>query len=132
MSSEIAAWLREQATEDGRRYAARLRRQCSPEYEQRLTEQLDRAKAELAILDLYEAQAAKASENAMEEDRAWALWPVIRLLASGYRRRPGWQEEWFPSGELSDLLHPPIRKGTPGSAPRRPGAGTRAEAPHPR
>ena len=53
-----------------------------------------RCEAELAILDLYEQQAAKASENAMQEDRAWTLWPVISLLASGYKFRPGYRQEW--------------------------------------
>jgi hypothetical protein len=52
-----------------------------------------RCEAELAILDLYEQQVAKASENAMEEDRAWTLAPVIALLASGYRHRKGYREE---------------------------------------
>jgi len=52
-----------------------------------------RCEAELAILDRYEKQDAKASENAMEEDRAWTLWPVVALLASGYRYWPGYEEE---------------------------------------
>ena len=54
-----------------------------------------RCEAELAILDLYEKQAAKTSESALQEDRAWALEPVIALLASGYRFWPGWRvEDW--------------------------------------
>ena len=56
-----------------------------------------RCEAELAILDLYEQQAAKWYENAMQEDRAWTLWPVIALLASGYRHRPGYRAEWAPT-----------------------------------
>jgi len=55
-----------------------------------------RCEAELAILDLYERQAARASENAMQEDRAWTLWPVITLLGYGYRSRPGYHPEWAP------------------------------------
>jgi len=56
-----------------------------------------RGEAELAILDLYERQAAKASENAMEEDRAWTLWSAVRLLGSGYKTRPGYRAvEWKP------------------------------------
>jgi hypothetical protein len=55
-----------------------------------------RCEAELAILDLYERQAAKNGENAMEEDRAWTLAPVICLLGSGYASRPGYREEWKP------------------------------------
>lgn len=52
--------------------------------------------ADLAVLDLYEKQAAKEFDNAMEEDRVWTLAPVIRLLGSGYRHRPGYREEWKP------------------------------------
>ena len=52
--------------------------------------------ANLAILDRYERQEAKAGENAMQEDRAWVLWPVLALLGYGYRFRPGYQEEWKP------------------------------------
>ena len=59
-----------------------------------------RCEAELAILDLYEQQAAKWYENAMQEDRAWTLWPVIALLAGGYRYRPGYREEWAPGSGI--------------------------------
>jgi hypothetical protein len=52
--------------------------------------------AKLAILSLYEKQAAKESENAMEEDRTWALAPVVRHLGHGYRHRDGYREEWKP------------------------------------
>ena len=65
-----------------------LIRMCSPAYV------IARCEAELAILDLYEQQAAKAAENAMQEDRAWTLWPVIVLLAEGYRHRDGYAERW--------------------------------------
>ena len=51
-----------------------------------------RCEAELAILDLYEQQAAK-DNNAMEEDRTWLLARVVRLLATGYKHRPGYREE---------------------------------------
>jgi hypothetical protein len=51
--------------------------------------------AKLAILGRYERQAAKYGENCMEEDRAWILASVVRLLASGYRHRDGWQEGWL-------------------------------------
>lgn len=55
-----------------------------------------RCEAELAILDLYEEQAAKAGMNSMEEDRTWMLWRVISLLGAGYRHRPDYREEWKP------------------------------------
>lgn len=56
-----------------------------------------RCEAELAILDLYEQQAAKAGENAMEEDRAWTLWPVVAHLVSAYRHWPGYRPVWVPT-----------------------------------
>ena len=52
--------------------------------------------AKLAILGRYARQAAKYGENCMEEDRIWVLEPVVRLLASGYRHREGFKEEWLP------------------------------------
>lgn len=52
------------------------------------------------IIALYEEQLARAGENAMEEDRAWTLEPVIRLYAADYARlgRAGYLEEWRPDG----------------------------------
>ena len=38
------------------------------------------------ILALYEEQAAKAGENALQQDLAWALWPVIEHLARDLQR----------------------------------------------
>lgn len=52
--------------------------------------------AKIAILDRYERQAAKYGENCMEEDRMWVLEPVVELLATGYRHREGFREEWLP------------------------------------
>jgi hypothetical protein len=52
-----------------------------------------RCEAELAILDLYEEQSAKAGENAMQEDRAWTLASAVRLLGSAYKHQPGYREE---------------------------------------
>jgi hypothetical protein len=89
---ELAAWLRAEIESDGKSAGARLRRQMSDDYRRVQMEKLARAKAELAILGLCERQAAKSGENAMEEDRAWTLDPVVRLLAFGYRRREGCPE----------------------------------------
>lgn len=60
-----------------------------------------RCEAALAILDLYEKQAAKEFVNAMEEDRTWILAAVVRLLASGYRHRPGYAEHWGTQPNVS-------------------------------
>jgi hypothetical protein len=91
--AELLAWLRAQITEDGTRAAARLRRQMSDAYRRAQAEKLARAKGELAVLGLYERQAAKLGESALQEDRLWTLAPVVRLLAcgygSGYGRREG-------------------------------------------
>jgi Family of unknown function (DUF6221) len=86
---ELATWLRRQIRTSLEHY-----RQVAGSDD--AGERGARCEAELAILDLYEQQAAKASENAMEEDRAWTLWPVIALLGSGYRHRAGYREEWKP------------------------------------
>jgi hypothetical protein len=59
-------------------------------------ERVARLEADLAILDLYEKQAAKEFDNAMEEDRTWTLSPVVRLLGHGYRFRSGYREAWKP------------------------------------
>ena len=94
MSSEeeLAAWLREVVTEDGRRAAKRLRRACSDDFRRLTMERLARAKAELAILDACPLgticrdgpEAASLAEH------------VVRLLGYGYRHRPGYREEWKP------------------------------------
>jgi len=70
--------------------------------------------AKRAILDLYEKQAAKAGDNAMEEDRAWTLWPVIQLLADAYEAEPSgtgndgerdmWTiAAWLPRGREAEV-----------------------------
>lgn len=59
-------------------------------------ERVAQLEADLAILDLYEKQAAKEFYNAMEEDRTWTLAPVVRHLGFGYQHRPGYKEEWKP------------------------------------
>jgi hypothetical protein len=53
--------------------------------------------AKRAIIARYEQQAAKQGENAMEEDRAWTLEPVLALLAVSYAGRPGYKEKWRPA-----------------------------------
>lgn len=55
-----------------------------------------RCEAELAILDMYEQQHAKAPRNAMEEDRTWLLADVVSLLGSAYKHRDGYQAAWTP------------------------------------
>jgi hypothetical protein len=60
----------------------------------RAQERVADLEAKLAILGLYEEQTAKAGKNAMEEDRAWVLAPVVALLASGYRHREGYPERF--------------------------------------
>ena len=49
-----------------------------------------------AIVALYEQQAAKASQNAMEEDRAWILEPVLGHLATIWGDHPDYDQEWKP------------------------------------
>lgn len=62
----------------------------------RAREQAGRAEAELAVLNLYERHAEASPSSALTEDRTWTLYPVVRLLASGYRHRPGFKPEWLP------------------------------------
>jgi len=69
---------------------------------------ITRCEAELAILDLYKQQAAKASENAIQEDRAWTLWPVLALLASGYKHRPGYPAVFAARHDGSYLMKPEV------------------------
>ena len=57
---------------------------------------LREVEAKRRIIDLYEQQAAKQSENAMEEDRTWTLEPVILLLALPYADHEDYREEWRP------------------------------------
>lgn len=52
--------------------------------------------AKRAIVHRYEEQLAKASENAMEEDRAWILWPVIAHIAAIDRNHPDFDPDWCP------------------------------------
>jgi Family of unknown function (DUF6221) len=48
------------------------------------------------IIERYERQAAKASESAMEEDRAWTLEPVLWDLALSDANHRDYQQEWKP------------------------------------
>ena len=94
---DLVGWLRAEITGDRDDAARRLRlSRMSAAHRGRLMEKLDRANAELAVLDRYERQADRRWENCLEEDRMWVLDPVVRLLASGYRRREGFNEEWLP------------------------------------
>jgi hypothetical protein len=52
--------------------------------------------AKRAILRRYEVQAAKTGDNAMEEDRAWALWPVIAHIAAVWADHEDYDESWRP------------------------------------
>ena len=111
MSSEEepVAWLREVITEDGRKAAKRLRRASSDAFRWQVVEKLARAKAELAILDLYERtlaivrapvdlKALAAEKPVIRELRArdyldaerelCVLWEAVCLLAGGYKYRP--------------------------------------------
>ena len=94
----LAAWLRAEITADRDDAARRLRlSRMTAAHRGRLMEKLGRAEAELAVLDLYETQAAREFCNCMEEDRTWLLASVVRLIGRGYRRRPGYREsEWKP------------------------------------
>lgn len=56
----------------------------------------DEVAAKRRIIDRYEQQAARASENAMEEDRAWTLEPVLLDLALPYASHPDYQQDWRP------------------------------------
>jgi uncharacterized protein DUF6221 len=48
------------------------------------------------IVGRYQEQVARQHENAMEEDRAWTLEPVLRDLASVYADHPDYDESWRP------------------------------------
>lgn len=95
---DLTAWLRAEITADRDDAAHRLRlSRMTDAHRGRLIEKLERAEAELAVLDLYETQAARENWNCMEEDRTWLLASVVRLVGHGYRRRPGYREtEWKP------------------------------------
>lgn len=97
MPGDLAAWLRGEIgwwLDYGQKN--RARRPITPMRSHEMQLMVARCEAELAILDLYEEQSAKAGENAMEEDRTWTLGRAVRLLGSGYRSRPGYREEWKP------------------------------------
>jgi Family of unknown function (DUF6221) len=53
--------------------------------------------AKRKILALYKDQAARAGENAMEEDRAWTLAPVIAMLAAADSGHPDYNPAWAPA-----------------------------------
>lgn len=97
---DLVTWLRVQIESDlGEWHEPHFRAARDRESDHRYFEARERVaqlEAALAILDLYKKQAAKEFSNAMEEDRTWVLAPVVRLLASGYRHRPGYREEWKP------------------------------------
>lgn len=67
---------------------------------------IDRCDADLAILDRV-VPAVHRSEVVVAEEFG-GLWPegeptrvetlLVRLLAFGYRRRPGWNPDWAPEG----------------------------------
>jgi Family of unknown function (DUF6221) len=52
--------------------------------------------AKRAIVRRCERQAELASENCMEEDRTWVLWPVLFELAAVYSDHPDYQPKWKP------------------------------------
>lgn len=58
---------------------------------------LREVEAKRLIIERYEQQAAKASENAMEEDRVWTLEPILLDLALPYADHPDYRGEWRPS-----------------------------------
>lgn len=68
----------------------------SHHYRHNPTRELSVVKADRAIVALYERQAAKASENAMQEDRAWTLEPVLCHLAAIWSDHPDYLAEWRP------------------------------------
>ncbi|OPG12526.1 DUF6221 family protein [Microbispora sp. GKU 823] len=66
-----------------------------------------RCEAELGLIAAYEDQARRWPPDTpyhadsdpidlMECERSSALGEAVRLLARGYRHRPGWQEGWAP------------------------------------
>ncbi len=96
---ELAAWLREVVTEDGRKAAKRLA--SSDEFRHLTMERLARAKAELAILDEHGPNDTFGPDDICCSacgDVPQVPFPcrTVRLLAGGYRRRPGYREEWKP------------------------------------
>ena len=102
MSDDLEVWLRRQIEQDLSKwrgdeadYLPNVEREGDVLWFD-ARERADGYEAMLAILGLYEEQAAKASENAMEEDRTWVLGHVVDLLGSAYRHRLGYREEWAP------------------------------------
>lgn len=105
---EPVAWLREQIKGDGKSAAARLRRKMSDDYRRVQMEKLARAKAELAILDEHEAENGcglalelygKPGDEVIRICKTCGTPPpcrTVRLLAGGYRHRPG-----FPASLLA-------------------------------
>lgn len=110
MGNYLVAWLRRQIEQDlsywrdfAAAYLANVEREGEVLYFE-ARERVEDCEARQAILGLYEKQSAKAGENAMEEDRAWTLWPVVCLLSSAYRHRHGYRQEWEErGGRDSDL-----------------------------
>jgi hypothetical protein len=52
--------------------------------------------AKRQIINRYTAQTAIQYENSIEEDRAWVLESVIRLLALPHASHPAYRESWRP------------------------------------
>jgi hypothetical protein len=58
--------------------------------------EIRKAEGMRAVVHRYQAQAARASQNAMEEDRAWTLWLPVAYLAAIWADHPDYQREWKP------------------------------------
>jgi hypothetical protein len=105
-SDALTAWLRAEIERDRDDAAHRLRlSRMTAAHRGRLMEKRDRALAELAILDEY--QAARVVMEAVRSDPGGigpgvfacvkALGRAVALLGYGYRYRPGYREaEWKP------------------------------------
>lgn len=117
MSDDLVTWLREQIEADRDWADARLRRQMSDRYRWEVWEKAARASAELAILDEHQPVPLSETHDGCVICVSWADSPAhlggetefgialpesfpcrtVRLLASGYRHRPGYrEEEWKP------------------------------------
>jgi hypothetical protein len=68
----------------------------NPECDQDPDRLLREVEAKRRIIERYERQTAKASESAMEEDRAWTLAPVLLDLALPYVDHEEFKDEWRP------------------------------------
>jgi hypothetical protein len=112
---ELAAWLRLVLVLERDRwcgleaaYAPNVEREGEVLWRQ-AQEQADRCKAELAILEQHRPEfidyrdgdgIERSSRECIECEPSgtpdnWPC-PTVRLLASGYKHRPGYREEWKP------------------------------------